>query len=190
MSLQEFILSEQNIYNAIYALRSYVFEKGLLKEDEIDMFHHLTDKYDFEYIKGVIAQCKDVLTRKLLTTELFDIEVFFKIKKYDVEQKRFVFRPIHTASLIDQICMVSMLMPLMFNDSKGKRQLSELSKLIPHNFYGNLPSTNIDEIFIRWQQKYKTYSEHIVAKSQECKERQLYKKEVCLDLKDRHNNGN
>lgn len=184
MSLQEFILSEQNIYNAIYALRSYVFEKGLLKADDIEMFHRLSDKYDFIYIKDVITKCKEILAKKLQSKELFDVEVYFKIKKYDPTQERFVFRPIHTASLIDQICMVCMLMPLMFNDTNDKRQLSELSKLIPHNFFGNLPSTNIDEIFIHWQQNYKIYSEHIVSKSQECKEKQLYKKEVCLDLKD------
>jgi len=184
MGLREFVLSEQNIYNAIYALRSYVFEKGLLSKEDNEIFHRLSDKYDFEYISGVISRCKPILERMLRTDELFEVSVYFKLKKYDEEKARFVFRPIHTASLYDQICMVCMLMPLMFNDQKNGRQLSELSKLIPHNFYGNLPSTNIDEIFVRWQQMYKTYSENIIAKSQDCKDRQLYKNEVCLDLQD------
>lgn len=184
MSLKEFILSEQNIYNAIYALRSYVFEKGLLTKDDIEMYHRLSDKYDFAYIEDVIAQCKDTLMRILNTKDLFEVVVYFKLKKYDEEKEHFVFRPIHTASLIDQICMVCLLMPLMFNDQKGKRKLSELSKLIPHNFYGNLPSLNVDEIFVKWQSMYKSYSEHIIERSQECKDKQLFKKEVCLDLQD------
>lgn len=184
MSLLDKILSEQNIYNAIYALRSYVFEKGLLSADDIEIYHRLSDKYDFDNIQEAIDRCKTILVRKLQTNELFEVNVYFKLKKYDEEKDHFTFRPIHTASLYDQICMVCMLMPIMFDDQKGGRQLSELSKLLPHNFYGNLPCTNMDEIFIKWQQKYKAYSEQIIAKSQECKDRQLYKKEVCLDLQD------
>ena len=182
--LKELILEEQNIYNAIFALRSYVFERGLLSKKDVEVYHKLTDKYDFKFIETVINDCKQKLKTILETNELFVVDVYFKLKKFDNNKGGFVFRPIHTASLIDQICMVCMLMPLMFNDQKDKRQLSELSKLIPHNFYGNLPSVNVDEIFIKWQTMYKSYSEKIIAKSQECKDKQLYKKEVCLDLQD------
>ena len=183
-SLYDYILSEQNIYNVVYAVESYVFGKGLLSADDIDMYHRLTDKYDFDYIEQVIGRCKTRLESLLQSDELFDITVYFKLKKYDEEKERFDFRPIHTASLTDQICMVCLLQPLMFNDRKGIRQFSELSRLIPHNFYGNLPSRTVDEIFIPWQVKYKEYSERIINMSQECKDKQLYKNEVCLDLKD------
>ena len=147
-SLYDYILSEQNIYNVVYAVESYVFGKGLLSADDIDMYHRLTDKYDFDYIEQVIGRCKTRLESLLQSDELFDITVYFKLKKYDEEKERFDFRPIHTASLTDQICMVCLLQPLMFNDRKGIRQFSELSRLIPHNFYGNLPSRTVDEIFI------------------------------------------
>lgn len=184
MNLRDTVLSDRNIYNAIYALRSYTFEKGLLSDDDVDLYHRLSDKYDFGFIQSVISECRVRIKNMLQTDELFEIEVYFKLKKYDEETGRFSFRPIHTASLIDQICMMCMLMPLMFNDKREGRHLSELSKLIPHSFYGNLPSTKVDEIFVRWQTMYKKYSELVIAKSQECKDKHLYKNEVCLDLKD------
>ncbi len=184
MNLRNIILSDENIYNAIYALRSYMFEKGLMTDNDVELYHKLTDKYDFDFIQGVIKKCRERIKTMLQTDELFEVEVYFKLKKYDQENGKFSFRPIHTASLIDQICMMCMLMPLMFSDEKEGRHLSELSKLIPHNFYGNLPSTKVDEIFVKWQRMYKKYSELVIKKSQDCKDKHLYKNEVCLDLKD------
>ena len=184
MNLRDIILSDRNIFNAIYALRSYVFEKGLLTDHDVELYHKLSDKYDFDFIQGVIKECKERIKSMLQTDDLFEVEVYYKLKKYDVETGKFAFRPIHTTSLIDQICMMCMLMPLMFNDERGGRHLSELSKLIPHNFYGNIPSTKVEEVFVRWQSMYKKYSELVIAKSQDCKDKHLYKHEVCLDLKD------
>lgn len=184
INLRNIILSDKNIYNAIYALRSYMFEKGMLADKDVELYHKLTDKYDFDFIQTVIKACRERIKTMLETDELFVVEVYFKLKKYDEKTGKFSFRPIHTASLIDQICMMCMLMPLMFNDEKEGRYLSELSKLIPHNFYGNLPSTKVDEIFVKWQRMYKKYSELVIKKSQDCKDKHLYKNEVCLDLKD------
>lgn len=183
-SLKEQIVSERNIYNAIYALKSYVFEKGLLSAADIELYLRLTDKFDFDTINAVIKECQEKIYELLSSDKLFDVNVFFKLKKYKKEKNRFEFRPIHAASLVDQICMVSMMMPLMFDDTGDTRKLSEISKLIPHNFYGNLPSIKVDEIFEKWQRKYKIYSDEIVKKSREFKETKQYQYEVCLDLKD------
>ena len=147
------IISETNIYNAIYALSSYMFEKGLLTKDDIALYHRLLDKFDFEEIGRVVKICQDRINTLLDSDELFNVQIFFKLKKYNEDTEKYEFRPIHSASLIDQICMVSMLMPLMFNDTSGVRRLSEISKLIPHNFFGNLPSVSVDEIFEKWQRK-------------------------------------
>lgn len=134
------ILDPQNIYNAIFALESYVFEKGLLNNSDLALYYSLGDKYDIDVIRDVIKRCERRL-KDLLSSpdDLFKVSVYFKIKKYD--DGKIKYRPMHTAGLIDQICMVCLLLPLMFDDSSGERKLSDLSKLIPHNFYGNVPST-------------------------------------------------
>ena len=48
MNLRETILSEKNIYNAIYALNSYISERNLLSKEDLILYEKLTDKFDFE----------------------------------------------------------------------------------------------------------------------------------------------
>ena len=140
--LREQILSEENIYKAIFAMESYISEHDLLSPEDLDTFLRLRDKYDFNgIVSDTIEKCKKTLTQLLDDeNELLEVNVFFKIKKLSSEGNTVVeYRPLHTASLVNQICMASMLMPLMFDDSNGKRNLSELSRMLPHNFYGNIP---------------------------------------------------
>lgn len=184
MSLKETVLSRANIFKAIYCMESYVFEKGLLSEEDLKMYVRLQDKYDFDYINKVIVECKRKLDELLSDkNHLFDVEVYFKIKKWDEESQKIVFRPIHTARLIDQICMVCILQPLMFDDRGNKRELSELTKLLPHNFYGNIPSVDVDNLFVPWKEKYKEYSEHVIAHCREYQETHQYRTEISLDIK-------
>jgi hypothetical protein len=180
--LYQLILSKQNIYNAIYALDSYIFEKGLLSKDDIGLYYRLKDKYDKLFIEDIIDKCRAQLT-KILSSEdnLFEVEVFFKLKKYDKEMVKY--RPMHTATLIDQICMVCMLMPLMFDDSSGERKLSDLSKLLPHNFYGNMPSTNVGMLFKKWQKQYKEYTDATISHCRKYQQNHKYHTEVTLDIK-------
>jgi hypothetical protein len=170
-SLKETILSKENIYKAIYSLESYVFEKGLLSDKDLETYVHLQDKFDFEYIDRLISVVQRRL-RHILDdpSVLFPVKVYFKIKKWDNENCKVKFRPIHTACLCDQICMVCLLMPLMFEDSDRERKKSELTKLIPHNFYGNIPSTNVRELFEPWQRKYKEYTHAIITHCREYKQ--------------------
>ena len=184
MSLKEIVLSRGNIFKAIYCMESYVFEKGLLSEEDLKMYVRLQDKYDFEYINNVIDECKRKLEELLSDkNRLFDVVVYFKIKKWDEESQKIVFRPIHTARLIDQICMVCMLQPLMFDDRGSKRELSELTKLLPHNFYGNIPSVDVENLFVPWKEKYKEYSEQVIAHCREYQETHQYRTEISLDIK-------
>lgn len=192
------ILSETNIYNAIYSLESYVFEKGLLSEDDLKLLNKLSDKFDFTTISKIIIDCQKLLKRILeKDSELFDVQVFFKIKKDD--NGSVVYRPIHTANLTTQICMVSLLNVLMFedsykeeNDSKGIncRRLSDLSKLIPSNFYGNIPSVIPEKLFFDWKAKYKEYSDAVIDKYYNYSETHEYSHEVCLDIKEFYPNIN
>ncbi|MCM1142031.1 MAG: hypothetical protein NC453_25965 [Muribaculum sp.] len=176
------IISEGNIYNAIYSLDSYIFEKGLLSAKDLEIFYRLKDKYYLSYINDIIVKCQERLSKVLSSNEdLFDVNVFFKLKKY--ENGTIKYRPMHTASIIDQICMVCMLMPLMFDDSSGKRKMSDLSKLIPHNFFGNIPSTNVGFLFEKWQKKYKEYTDATISHCRKYQQNHKYHTEVTLDIK-------
>ena len=185
--LREQILSEENIYKAIFAMESYISERDLLSPEDLDTFLRLRDKYDFNgIVSDTIEKCKKTLTQLLDDeNELLEVNVFFKIKKLSSEENTVVeYRPLHTASLVNQICMASMLMPLMFDDSNGKRNLSELSRMLPHNFYGNIPSCNIGSIFMNWTEKYRQYSQIVTTRCREYSKTREYDKEISFDLKD------
>ncbi|MEG0548659.1 MAG: hypothetical protein RR518_07630, partial [Coprobacillus sp.] len=181
--LYKIVLSDTNIFSAIYSLESYVFEKNLLSQTDLDMYYRLQDKYDDATISGVIKICQSKLEEILLTEKKFDIKVFFKAKKYDKEKEIVEFRPLHTADLITQICMVSILNIIMFS-TKGdsKRQLSDLSQLLPSNFYGNLPSAEYENIFYEWKDKYKEYTEDVMREYEFIRKNSTFKYEVALDL--------
>ena len=60
------VISEQNIYNAIYGLNSYIFEKGLLSKKDLKLYYKLQDKYDFYTVNLVIKKCKEKLINILV----------------------------------------------------------------------------------------------------------------------------
>lgn len=185
MSLRDYILSDTNIYNAIYALNSYISERNLLSEEDTILLSRLSDKFDFDgVVKDVVNKCKKKLDEILNTDKLFKTNVYFKLKKFDDKKRSIVYRPLHTACLTDQICMAAMLIPLMFDDSEGKRKYSELSKMLPHNFYGNIPSENVDSLFMYWPQKYRQYSNIVNEKCKEYSKTHEYDKMINFDLKD------
>lgn len=165
-------------------MESYIGERYLLSNNDILMYNRLSDKYDFKYISWKIQQCSKKLVEILDSDQLFPVEVYFRPKSYS-KDTMFDFRPIHTASLLDQICMVCLLNVVMFNNiDGGKRELSELAKMIPHNFFGNIPSTSMDEIYEYWPTKYKEYNKLVEDKKREYISTKEYTSEICLDLKD------
>lgn len=187
-NLREIITSNENIYNAVYCMESYVFEKGLLDDNDLQLYNSLHDKFDFEKIEDVMQKCKERLIKLLdEKDELFTVTVYFKLKKLEKgsaeNSDEIKYRPIHTASLVDQICMVCMLLPLMFDDSSGKRKRSELTKMIPHDFYGNIPSEDVEMLFKPWMNQYKSYSETIIEHCKEYRKNHRYKTEITLDIK-------
>jgi len=177
------VINKSNIYSAIYCVESYVFEKGLLSESDIKMLNALSDKFNFSYIEKVMQSCERLLEKIFTTDEYFKISVFFKLKKYDSEKESVEYRPLHTTDLITQICIVCMLNIIMFDDSaRNKRKLSDISKLLPSNFYGNIPSTNVEDLFVNWKMKYKEYSEAFIGAYKSYSETRKYKYEITLDL--------
>lgn len=184
-TLKEKILSEENIFAAIYSVESYINEKNLLTKKDLKLFYALKDKYNKKLIERIIDDCKTLLNKILdKDDEYFKIQVYFKAKKWDEKDKSVVCRPIHTASLITQICIVCLLNQIMFKESKnGKRELSDLSQLLPNNFYGNIPSLEPERIFYDWRVKYKEYTEKVIEAYDEAVKYHKYKYEVALDLK-------
>lgn len=186
------IISSENLYKAIYAVDSYITEKNLLSAKDRRTLLYLRDKFSFTFnglISQTIEECRNRLTKILNHNDiLFDVEVYFKLKKFDPESENDAghveYRPMHTAPLIDQICMAALLIPLMFDDKDGKRELSELSQLIPTNFFGNIPSRKVSRLFVDWREKYSQYSKTVNAKSREYLRTHEYDSEISFDLKD------
>jgi len=199
------IMDERNIFSSIFCMESYVFDKGLLDTEkpvflrdeegtinktiaanDLELYYALADKYDVELIDKVIACCRQKLKWIFANKEnLFDTTVYFKLKNYDTEEQKLNFRPLHTSRLIDLICMVSIMNCLMFNDNleTGERKLSDLSKLLPHNFFGNIPCTDVQYLFHKWQTKYKEYTEEVIEHCRAYQQNHNYLTEVCLDIK-------
>lgn len=197
------ILDERNIFNSIFCMESYVFDKGLLDTErpvvsfdndgvesepiaanDLELYFALADKHNVELIEEVIGFCQQKLKWVFAEKDhLFDATVYFKLKNYD--EGKLKFRPMHTARLIDLICMVSIMNCLMFDDDfeKGERKLSDLSKLLPHNFYGNIPSTDVQFLFHKWQTKYKEYTEEVIEHCRTYQQNHSYLTEVSLDIK-------
>ncbi len=166
-------------------MESYVFEKGLLSDEDLQLYNLLSDKFNQTLIDDVIKRCKERLKQVICEGQLFDTQIFFKMKKYNEEDDVVSFRPIHTANLIDQICMVCMLNLIMFDNNKADERIkSDISKLLPHNFYGNIPSTKYEHLFWPWKMKYKEYSETTINKYREYKHSKQYSCMISLDLMD------
>ncbi len=186
MKLIDKILDGRNIFNSIFCMESYVFDKGLLDAEDLELFYALADKHNVELIETVIEDCQEKLKWIFADkANLFEAKVFFKLKNYDPDEKKLNFRPMHTAKLVDLICMVSIMNSLMFDDDldTGKRNLSDLSKLLPHNFYGNIPSTDVQFLFHKWQTKYKEYTEEVIEHCRAYQQNHSYLTEVSLDIK-------
>lgn len=181
-TIKERLLSDKNIFLSIYLIDSYIQNRELLSPEERETLIRLKDIFDIKTIDKVVEDVKERLIDIVeVETKYFKVNVFFKPKKYD--NSNIVFRPLHTSSLIDQIAMIAMLQILVYDISDdGKLVPSELSRLIPSNFYGNRIAFNGRQLFKSWQKQYQEYT----SKSNEMLYRYCetleYKYEVSLDL--------
>ena len=118
--LQNRLLREDNIFLAISSLNSYVQETKLLSKEDQELLIRLRDIFNEDLINQTIKDVKEQLVKiKDEPDFLFKISVYFKPKKKTNDNIEF--RPIHTAKLIDQIAMVSMLQLLVYDiDNTGK----------------------------------------------------------------------
>lgn len=180
--LYNFMVSEENIFRAIYALESFVFEPTLLSQTDLALFYQLHDKLNHTLVQDVMAQVKSRIEDVLINDELFSLKVYFKPKKLDTDTGEIESRPLHTASLVDQIAMVAMLNSLLFDVNDNKMTLNQLALSLPPNFYGNIPSEDPKHLFVPWRKKYKEYSENVTQAYERFIATEEYSHEVSLDL--------
>lgn len=189
-SLKDRLLSDENIFLSIHLVGSYIQNKELLTPKERNELYSLKDIFNSSKINKTIINVRAKLEKILKDNnndkdkdEYFTTKVYFKPKKID-EDGNNVFRPLHTASLIEQIAMVAMLQVLVYDlDTKtGKLVPSELSRLLPSNFYGNRISFDGRHLFKPWQEQYQEYTAKANDMLYTCSETFEYKYEVSLDL--------
>lgn len=185
MGLRDYLVSEENLYLAIYAVKSYVFDPQLLDKGDKEMLNKLMDPFNEKYIRNVIEDVR-VIVEKILNDDnfLFETQVYFKPKEYE---KKPIYRPIHTAKLKQLIAMVAIMHPLVYEIPKQtdnwKLNLSNYSRLIPNNFYGNRISKRPEELFKKWNEQYKLYTQKANEYFKTYHESKEYKFELKLDLK-------
>ena len=180
--LREYLLSDANIYHAIYSIESYIFDYNLLEPEDKVLFHKLKDKFSEELLNEVIEKVRKKI-KKLLNQEYIETKVFFRPKKIDNETQKLVFRPLHTTDLITQIAIVSMLHLFIYDITEdNKLILSNLSRLLPSNFFGNRVSVNPAYLFKPWKNQYQKYNQKANDALKKYHTSLEYKYEVTLDL--------
>lgn len=180
---KERLFDKSNIFLALYSVNSYICNRELLTKDDRNSLNRLKDIFDEDNIDGWIEKIENRLKGLINGDDYLKAKVYFKPKKY--EDDKSIFRPIHHSSLLDQITAVAMLNLLIydFND-ENKVGMSDLSRLIPHNFYGNRVAYDIEHLFIPWEVQYKKYNKITNEKYRKYHDNHEYKWEVDLDIKD------
>lgn len=183
LRIRERLFSKQNIYLALYSVESYISNRELLDKVDKDKLNRLKDKFDEENIEKWIGLVQDRLHQLIDDISYLHAKIFFKPKKYDKDNDNVVFRPLHSASLLDQITAVAMLNILIYDfDADNKLSMSNFSRLIPNNFYGNRVAYEPEKLFKPWQEQYKEYTSKANDYYRNFHENGEYKWEVNLDL--------
>lgn len=180
-----FLLSDQNIYHAIYSLHSYIFEFELLEENDKEVYYHLQDKFDEVYMKETIKKVRERITDLIDNDDSYiEAKVYFRPKKLS-DKDEVTYRPLHSADIISQIAIVAMLHLLVYEmaDENKKLYLSNVSRLLPGNFYGNRVSLNPEVLFKPWKRQYQIYTQNSNEALKKYNASLEYKYEVSLDLK-------
>lgn len=182
MTVFERLYDKRNIYFALFSVNSYIVNKELLSEDDRNDLSQLSDCFDEENVNDWVEKVQQRLKSIIEGDSFLEAKVYFKPKK--LEGSEVIFRPLHHACLLDQITAVAMLNVLIYEfDDDNQVGMSNLSRLIPHNFYGNRVAYDAEHLFIPWQEQYKKYT----SKANECYKKYHetgdYKWEVSLDLR-------
>lgn len=182
LTYRDYLLSDENIYHAIYSMESYVFDYNLLDIGDKIRYHRLKDKFSEKCIDATINKVRERIEKLLDEGEYISAKVYFRPKKIENDGK-VVFRPLHTTDLITQIAIVSMLHLFIYDRTEDDRLiLSNLSRLIPANFFGNRVSTDPAYLFKPWKNQYQAYNQKANDALKKYHTSLEYKYEVSLDL--------
>lgn len=78
----KYLLDDRNIYLAIYSLESYIFEYGLLDQEDKTVYQKLKDKFNEQYILGeIIPKIKNEIERLILEKDYYIPVQIFLIPK-------------------------------------------------------------------------------------------------------------
>ncbi len=179
------ITEKDFIYKAIYSLESYVFEKDLLDEEDYILMLKLRDPFNHKVIDETIENVRALIDDVLINGKFFEAQVYFRPKKVDKETDKLESRPLHSASLITLIASVVLLNTLLIEIGKDNKtiELTELARMLPSNFYGNIPSDRPEHLFKPWHYQFKEYTDVITSSYYEYTKTKEYRFEVTLDLK-------
>lgn len=188
-NMYDVLISDENIYLAIYSIDSYIFDKEILEYSDYVKLNKLRDKFDEQYIQKFIRKVRKRLKELINDSNTYiKAKVYFNPKRYEKlnGQDTIVFRPIHIASLTELVAIVSMLNMFIYEVPYGDKEitLSNLSRLIPNNFYGNRVSTCPESLFKPWKTQYRKYTQKANEKFRKYYETKQYQCEVDLDLVD------
>lgn len=179
------IISERNIFYSIYSVKSYIFEKELLSSNDYKLLIRLGDRFNTRLINKTIEQVRNILKEVILTERLFSTTVYYRPKNINdsgedtVKYSDIISRPLHTSDLYTQIAIASILNGILLEENNNRIELSEFGRILPNNFYGNIPSENPNYLFEPWQEKYKEYSNAI----RDCYSRYIETKEYSHEIK-------
>lgn len=179
------ITEKDFIYKAIYSLESYVFEKDLLDEEDYTLMLKLRDPFNHKIVDESIENVRALIDDVLIKGEFFEAQVYFRPKKIDKDTDQLESRPIHSASLNTLIASVVLLNTLLIEIGKDDKtiELTELARMLPSNFYGNIPSDRPEHLFKPWHYQFKEYTDVITSSYYEYTKTKEYRFEVTLDLK-------
>ena len=175
------LYDKRNICLALYSVNSYINNRELLNPKEIDEIEKLKDFFNQKNLNDWINIIFNRLKELMEQDSFLRAKVYFKPKKY--EDGNVVFRPLHHSNLVDQITAVALLNVIIYEfDSENKVGMSNLSRLIPHNFYGNRVAYDVENLFIPWQKQYKIYTTKTNEAYKKYHETREFKWEISLDL--------
>lgn len=82
LNIIEKLYSEQNIYLALYSVESFVSNKELLSENDLQELNKLKDKFDQKNITSWIKKVQNRLCELIEKDEYLKANVYFQIKTY------------------------------------------------------------------------------------------------------------
>ena len=162
MNIKKYLYSEANIFHAIYSIKESIQEKNILDTNDKDDLLKLFDVFNEDKIQKKIQEIRPMLKEYLEKDDkLFKAKVYFVPKSWDTSNNKAKYRPLHTASLNEQICMLAMLNCLVgdLNARDNRWKIGGIAKMIPADFYGNIVSELPERTYKRWQSQYADYTQ-------------------------------